>query len=57
MGISIHKTDLADCGRSDQPANLQGLGFGTRSQVNNLVARNVSIAEENVVNMGHYYCL
>ena len=57
MGISIHKTELADCGSSDRPANLQGLCFGTRSQINNLVARNVSITEENVVNMGHYYCL
>ena len=58
MGISIHKADLANGGSSDQPANLQGrLDIGTRSQVENLVARNVSITAENVVNMGQYYCL
>ena len=54
MGICIHKTELANYGGSDRPANLQGLDFGTRSQVNNLVARNVSITAENVVNMGQY---
>ena len=52
MSISIHKTELANCGRSDRPANLQGIDFGTRSQVKNRVARNVSIMAENVVNMG-----
>ena len=57
MNISIYKTELANCGSSDQPANLQGLDFGTRSQINNLVARNVSIAAKNVVNMGQYYYL
>ena len=57
MDISIHKTELANCGSSDRVANLQGLDFGTRSQVNNLVARNVSITAENVVNMGQCYCL
>ena len=57
MGISIHKTKLANCGSSDRPVNLQGLNFGTRSQVNNLVARNVSITADNVVNMGQYYRL
>ena len=54
MGICIHKTELANYGGSDRPANLQGLDFGNRSQVNNLVARNVSINAENVVNMGQY---
>ena len=57
MGISIHKTELANCVSSDGPANFQGLDFGTTSQVNNLVARNVSITAENVVNMSQYYCL
>ena len=57
MGISIYKTELANCGSSDRPANLEGLNFGTRSQVKNLVARNVSITAENAVNMGQYYCL
>ena len=57
MGIRIHKTELANCVSSDRPANFQGLDFGTRSQVNNLVARNVSITAENVVNMSQYYCL
>ena len=52
MGISMHKTELTNCGSSDPPANLQGLDFGTRYQINNLVARNVSITAENVVNMG-----
>ena len=57
MGISIHKTDLANCGSSDRLANLQGLDCGIRSHVNNLVARNVSITAENVVIMDQYYCL
>ena len=57
MGISIHNTELANCGSSDRPANLQGLDFETRSQVNYLVARNVSVTGENVVNVGLYYCL
>ena len=57
MGISIHKTELANWGSSDWPANLQDLDFGTRSQVNNLFARNLSITAENVVNMGQYYYL
>ena len=57
MGISIHKAELANCGSSDQSANLQGLDFGTRSQVNNLVASNVSITAQNEVNLGQYYCL
>ena len=57
MGISIHKAELANSGSSDRPTNLQDLDFGTRFQVNNLVARNVSITSENVVNMGEYYCL
>ena len=57
MGISIYKTEPANCGSSDQPSNLQGLDFGTRSQVNNLVARNVPITIENVVTIGQYYCL
>ena len=57
MGISIHKTELANCRSSDRPVNLQDLDFGTRSQVNNLFARNVSIIAENVVNTGQYYCL
>ena len=57
MGISIHKTELPNCRSINRPVNLQGLDFGTRSQVNNLVARNVSITAENVVNMGQYYCL
>ena len=58
MGISIHKTELANnCEGSDWSANLQGLDFGTRYQVNNLVATNASIAVKNVVNMGQYYCL
>ena len=57
MSISIHKTELANCGSSDQPSNLQGLDFRRRSQVKNLVARNVSVTAENVVSMGQYYCL
>ena len=57
MGIGIHKTELGNCESSDPPAELQGLDFGTRSQINNLVATNVSITTENVVNMGQYYCL
>ena len=57
MDISIHKTELSNCGGSDRPANLQGLDFGTRSQVNNLVATNLSITAKNMVNMGQYYCL
>ena len=57
MGINFLKTEIANCGSSDRPANFQGLNFGTRSQINNLVARNVSIIEENVVNIGQYYCL
>ena len=56
MGISIHKTELANCGSSDRPVNLQDLDFGTRSQFNNLFARNVSIIAENLVNIGQYYC-
>ena len=56
-GISIHKTELANCRSSDRAVNLQDLDFGTRSQVNNLFARNVSIIAENVVNIGQYYCL
>ena len=52
--ISIHKTKLANCGSSDRPADLQGLDYGTRSQVviYNLVSGKVSITAENVVNMG-----
>ena len=50
MGISILKSELVNCGSSDQSANL-GLDFGTRSQVNNLVASNFSITAQNVVNM------
>ena len=46
MGISINKTELANYGGSDRPANLQVLKFGTRSLVNNLVARNVSIMQK-----------
>ena len=57
MGISIYKTEPANCGSSDQSSNLQGVDFGTRSQVNNLVARNVPITIENAVNIGQYYCL
>ena len=57
MSISIHKTELANCGSSDQPSNLQSLDFGRRSQVKNIVARNVSITAENVVNIGQYFCL
>ena len=57
MGITIHKTELANCESSVRPVNLQGLSFGTRSQVKNLVGRNVSITAENVVNMGQCYCL
>ena len=57
MGISIHKTELTNCGRSDRPANSHSLDFETRSQVNNLIARKVSITAKNVVNMGQYYCL
>ena len=57
MGIGIQKTELANCGSSDRPANLQGLDFGTRSQVKNLIARNVLITAENKVNMDQYYCL
>ena len=56
MGISILKSELVNCRSSDQSANL-GLDFGTRSQVNNLVASNFSITAQNVVNMGQYYCL
>ena len=52
MGISIPKSELACCGSSDRPTNLQRLDFGTISQINNLVARNVSITAGNVVNMG-----
>ena len=51
MGMSIHKIELANCGSSNQPANLQGLDFGTRSQVNNLVARNDSITAKMWVNV------
>ena len=43
MGISIHKTEPVNSGSSDGPVNFQGLNFGTKPQVNNLVARNVSI--------------
>ena len=57
MTISIHKTELGNYRISDRPANLQGLDFGTRFQVNNLVARNVSITAENKLNVGQYYCL
>ena len=57
MGISIHKTELPNCGSVNRPANLQGLDFATIFQVNNLVTRNVSITAENVVNMGQYYFL
>ena len=57
MGISFHKTELTNCGKRDRPANLQGLDFGTRSQVYSPLARIVSITAENVVNMGQYYCL
>ena len=34
MGISSHKTELANCGSSNRAENLQGLDFGNRSQVN-----------------------
>ena len=37
MGINIHKTDLANFGSSDPPANLQGSDLATRSQINNLL--------------------
>ena len=57
MGISFHKTELANCGKRDRPANLQRLDFGTRSQVYSPLARIVSVTAENVVNMGQYYCL
>ena len=57
MVISVHKTELANCRSSDRPTNLHGLDFGTTSQVNNLVARNVSITAENVLNVGQYYYL
>ena len=57
MGISIYKTELANCGSIDPPANLANIDFRTRSQINNLVARNISIIAENVVNMGQCYCL
>ena len=57
IGISIHKIELAYCGSSDLPANLQGIDFETRSQINNMVARHVSIIAEDVVNVGQYYCL
>ena len=56
MGISIHKTELPNCGSINRPVNLQGFDFRTRSKVDNMVARNVSITAENVVNMGQYYC-
>ena len=39
MGISVHKTELVNCGSIDPPVNLQGVDFETRSQINNLVAR------------------
>ena len=57
MGISIHKTELASYGSSDRPVNLQDLKFGTRSQVKNLVSRNIPITPESVLNMGQYYFL
>ena len=57
IGINIHKSEVANCGSSDLPENMQGLSFGTRCQANNLVARNLSITAENVVNMGQYYYL
>ena len=57
MVISVHKTELANCRSSDRPTNLHGLDFGTTSQVNNLVARNISITAENVLNVGQYYYL
>ena len=57
MGISSHKTELANCGSSNRAETLQGLDFGNRSQVNNLASRNVSITAENMVNMGQDYCL
>ena len=55
--MSIHKTELGNYRISDRPANLQDLDFGTRFQVNNLVARNFSITAENKLNVGQYYCL
>ena len=57
MGITIHKTELPNCGSVNRPANLQGLDLATRFRVNNLVARNVSITVENMLNMGQYYFL
>ena len=57
MVISVHKTELANCRSSDRPTNLHGLDFGTTSQNNNLVARNISITAENVLNVGQYYYL
>ena len=57
MGITIHKTELPNCGSVNRPANLQGLDFAARFQVNNLVATNGSITAENMVNMCQYYFL
>ena len=52
IGITIHRTELPSCKSSDPPANFQSLDFGTRPQINNLVARNVTITAENLGNLG-----
>ena len=57
MVISIYKTELGNYRISDRLANLQDFDFGTRFQVNNLVARNFSITAENLLNVGQYYRL
>ena len=31
--IGIHETELANCASSDPTENLQGVDFGTRSQI------------------------
>ena len=46
--ISIHKPELA---------YFQDLDIGTRSEINNLVTKNVTVDAENPGNKGQYYCL
>ena len=55
--ISIHKTELADCGSNNPPENSKDLDFGTRYQLDNLVAWGAPIIAENVGNEGQCYCL
>ena len=53
--ISIHETELANCGSSDPTEICRASILGPDRKF--LVTRNVSITVENLRNMGQYYYL